>query len=95
MDPTIEELLRRLQSDYEAVMTAENPCSAAREWAHRIRNELSGPAWTEGPAPAGERAPMSNHAKALLTALEGIEMNGFWRPDSLAEFRAAAVELIE
>lgn len=93
MDPAIQALLKRLQAEYETVMAADNPAAAAREWAGRMRRELTGPAWTSPPA-EGQSAPaMSGHAVRLVEALDRIERSNFWRPESLSEFRAAAVRL--
>ncbi|MXW36213.1 MAG: hypothetical protein F4Z60_12260 [Chloroflexi bacterium] len=94
MDPAIQALLKRLQGDYEAVMAADNPARAAREWAGRMRQELMGPSWTAGPAADGERPAMSAQAVQLLDELQAIERNGFWTPDSLVVFRAAAGRLL-
>lgn len=93
MDPVIEALLKRLQGDYEAVMAADNPCRAAREWAGRMRQELMGPAWSAGPPSPGERPARSEHATSLLAALGEVERAGFWRPASLEDFRARAMDM--
>ena len=93
MDPAIQALLKRLQAEYEAVMAADNPAAAAREWAGRMRRELTGPAWT-GPPGEGQSAPaMSPLAERLLSALSRIESEGFWTPESLGKFRAAAMQI--
>lgn len=89
----LEALLKRLQGDYETVMAADNPAAAAREWAGKMRNELTGPSWTSPPSGPGEAPAASAHATTLLTDLDRIGRDGFWRPDSLALFRAAVVRL--
>ncbi len=89
----LENLLKRLQDDYEAVMAAENPTAAAREWAARMRNDLSGPSWTSPPSEPGEAPATSTEATTLLTDLERIGRDGFWRPESLILFRAAVLRL--
>ncbi len=92
MEPAIKALLKRLQDDYEEVATADNPIRAASQWAGRMREELSGPAWTTLSADGG-RPEMSDTAQELLRVLDEVGRADFWRPQSLSEFRAAVLRL--
>ena len=73
-------------------MADESPEAAARKWADKMRVELAGPAWTEHAEP-GETPVLSDKAAKLLSALDGIGRDDFWRPASLRKFREAVLML--